>query len=155
LAFAVIHATFIINRVSTPLLQSKSPFHVLYNKPPDLNELKVFGSLCYAATLHAHRTKLDPRARKCIFLGYKPGMKGVVLLDLNDIKVFVSRDVTHHENILPYHTTTTTTPWSYHTIPPPTHTIHIDPTFDHEPAIENQLLVPQETLPTPPNLDSI
>jgi hypothetical protein len=154
-SFAVIHAAFIINRVSTPLLQSKSPYHMLYSKPPDLNVLKVFSSLCYAATLYAHRTKLDPRARKCVFLGYKPGMKGVVLLDLNDMKVFVSRDVIHHENILPYNTATTSTPWSYHTIPPPIHTINIEPTFDHDSTVENQLLVSQDTLPTPPNSDSI
>jgi hypothetical protein len=154
-SFAVIHATFIINRVSTPLLQSKSPYHMLYSKPPDLNVLKVFSSLCYAATLYAHRTKLDPRARKCVFLGYKPGMKGVVLLDLNDMKVFVSRDVIHHENILPYNTATTSTPWSYHTIPPPIHTLNIEPTFDHDSTVENQLLVSQDTLPTPPNSDSI
>jgi hypothetical protein len=53
-SYAVVHAAFIINRVNTPLLASKSPYHLLYNKPPDLSELKVFGSLCYASTLHIH-----------------------------------------------------------------------------------------------------
>jgi hypothetical protein len=125
-SYAVIHAAYLINRVSTPLLQSKSPYQLLYNKPPDLHELKVFGSLCYASTLHVHRTKLDPRARKCVFLGYKSGMKGVVLLDLNDKKVFVSRNVIHHDHILPYQSTNTIVPWHYHTFKPsyndqPTH----------------------------------
>jgi hypothetical protein len=71
-SYAVVHATFIINRVTTPLLQNKSPYHLLYNHPPNLEHLKVFGSLCYASTLHIHRTKLDPRARKCVFIGYRP-----------------------------------------------------------------------------------
>ncbi|PNX97245.1 hypothetical protein L195_g020471, partial [Trifolium pratense] len=43
---------------------------------PDLHELKVFGSLCYASTIQNHRTKLDTRARKDVYLGLKPGVKG-------------------------------------------------------------------------------
>lgn len=31
---------------------------MLYGKPPDINQIKVFGSLCYALTLSNHRTKL-------------------------------------------------------------------------------------------------
>jgi hypothetical protein len=116
-SYAVVHAAFIINRVNTLLLASKSPYHLLYNKPPDLSELKVFGSLCYASTLHVHRTKLDPRARKCIFLGYRPGMKGVVLFDMHDKKIFVSRDVIHHDHILPYQPNPNTIQWTYHTSP--------------------------------------
>jgi hypothetical protein len=124
-SYAVVHASFIINRVNTPLLASKSPYHLLYNKPPDLSELKVFGSLCYASTLHIHRTKLDPRARKCIFLGYRPGMKGVVLFDMNDRKIFVSRDVIHHDHILPYQPNSKNVPWTYHTSP--SNTISLNP----------------------------
>jgi hypothetical protein len=60
-SYAITHATYLINRVTTPLLNNKSPYHLLYNQPPDLKQLKVFGSLCYASTLHVHRTKLDPR----------------------------------------------------------------------------------------------
>jgi hypothetical protein len=131
-SYAVMHAAYIINRVTTPLLHSKSPYHLLYGKPPDLSELKVFGSLCYASTLHIHRTKLDPRARKCIFLGYKSGMKGVVLYDMNDKKIFVSRDVTHHDHILPYHNSTNSIPWTYHTTP--IHKSHIEPTIDDDPV---------------------
>jgi hypothetical protein len=74
----------------------------MHKMHPDLHQLKNFGSLAHASTLQAHRSKLAPRARKCIFLGYKSGMKGVVLLDIHSKQIFVSRNVTHHECILPY-----------------------------------------------------
>jgi len=57
-SYAVLHSVFLINRVSTPLLKNKSPYKVLYDSLPDINSFKVFGCLCYASTLQAHRTKL-------------------------------------------------------------------------------------------------
>jgi hypothetical protein len=135
-SYAVIHATYLINRVTTPLLNNKSPYHLLYNQPPNLEQLKVFGSLCYASTLHVHRTKLDPRARKCVFLGYKHGVKGVVLFDLIDKKVFLSRDVVHYDHILPYQNSTTIEPWTYHSI----HSQNSDistPIIDHTPTSDH------------------
>ncbi|CAJ2662780.1 unnamed protein product [Trifolium pratense] len=102
-SYAISYATFIINRVNTPLLDHKSPFQVLYGFVPDLSQIKVFGSLCYASTLQNHRTKLACRARKSVLIGYAVGFKGSVLLDLHSHEIFISRNVTFHENILPYH----------------------------------------------------
>jgi len=81
--FSVQQAVHIINRLPTPLLKSKSPYELLFNKPPTFLHLKVFGCLSYATTLQAHITKFNPRARKAIFLGYKDGTKGYILYDLN------------------------------------------------------------------------
>lgn len=44
-AHVVGHAVHIINKLPTVFLQHKSPYQILYNKLPDLNNLKVFGSL--------------------------------------------------------------------------------------------------------------
>jgi len=104
-----------MNRVPSPILQNESPYFLLHKMQPDLYHLKVFGSLAYASTLQAHRSKLASRARKCIFLGYKSGMKGVVLLDIHLKQIFVSRNVTHHESILPYQPNSSSLPWNYHT----------------------------------------
>jgi len=100
--YAVLHSVFLTNRVSTPLLKNKSPYQVLYDYLPDIHSFKVFGCLCYASTLQAHRTKLQSRAKKYIFLGYKSGFKGSVLFDLDSRKIFVSRNVVFRELILPY-----------------------------------------------------
>jgi hypothetical protein len=101
-SYAVLYATFLINRVPTPLLNHKSPYQLLHDSIPDKSVFKVFGSLCYASSLNSHRTKLDSRARKSVFLGDKSGYKGFVLYDLNTKEIFISRHVTFHEHILPY-----------------------------------------------------
>jgi hypothetical protein len=58
-SYAILHATFIINRVTTPLLHNQSPYQKLHHTIPDLHSFKVFGCLCYATTLQQNRTKLD------------------------------------------------------------------------------------------------
>lgn len=100
-SYAFQFATFTINKVPTPILNQQSPYQVLHNKLLEPNSFKVFGCLCYASTLQVHKTKLDPKARKSIFLGYKLGMKGYVLLDFHTNEVFVSRNVIFHEHTLP------------------------------------------------------
>lgn len=60
-----------------------------------------------------HRTKLEPRDRKCVFLGYKNGMNGVVIYDINNHEVFVSKHFTHHTHIFSYLSNNTST-WDYH-----------------------------------------
>lgn len=102
-SYAVSYATYIINRIPTPFLNDQSPYQKLHNTLPDLNHIKIFGSLCYASTLQNHRTKLSCRARKSIFLGYQLGFKGFVLLDIHTNEIFISRNVKFYENILPYH----------------------------------------------------
>lgn len=69
---------------------------------PDLTVIGVFGCLCFDPTLHSHRSKLDPRARKCLLLGYKAVVKGYVLMDISNREVFISQDVTFHETVLAY-----------------------------------------------------
>ena len=99
--YAAVHVVFIMNRVPSPILQNQSPYFLPHKMQPDLHQLKAFGSLAYASTLQAQRSKLDSKARKCVFLGYKSGMKGVVLLDIHSKQIFASRNVTRHESILP------------------------------------------------------
>ncbi|XP_045831491.1 uncharacterized protein LOC123922861 [Trifolium pratense] len=110
----LIQATYIINRIPTPLLHNLSPYFLHFQQQPDLHELKVFGSLCYASTIQNHRTKLDTRARKVVYLGLKPCVKGSNLLNLNTKNIFVSINVTFHEHILPYKGTNSSFTWEYH-----------------------------------------
>ncbi|KAL0411947.1 UNVERIFIED_CONTAM: Retrovirus-related Pol polyprotein from transposon RE2 [Sesamum latifolium] len=73
---AVLIATFIINHLPTFVLQWRSPYEELYNKPVDYSVLKVFGCLAFATNLQPHKMKFTNRAHRCVFVGYVPGQKG-------------------------------------------------------------------------------
>ncbi|CAL1397253.1 unnamed protein product [Linum trigynum] len=96
------HAVYLINSVPTTVLNNLTPYEKLHNKPPDLTELRVFGCLCFASTITSHRTKFDPRARKGVFIGFTPGIKGYRIYYLTTHDIFTSRDVIFHEQHFPF-----------------------------------------------------
>jgi hypothetical protein len=59
--------------------------------------LRVFGCTAYA---HVDNGKLEPRAVKCVFLGYKSGVKGYKLWNLETRKVLISRNVIFNESAM-------------------------------------------------------
>jgi hypothetical protein len=144
---AVSHAIHIINRLPTPFLQNKSPYQVLHNALPDFSTLKVFGSLCFASTLKAHRLKLDSRSRKCIYLGSKAGVKGHILFDLHNKELFLSRDVIFFEHLFPYNniSSDTTAHRSSPTIPDPA---YLDDLFQYSSSQNSHTT----SNPNPPHL---
>ncbi|KAL1194230.1 Retrovirus-related Pol polyprotein from transposon RE1 [Cardamine amara subsp. amara] len=99
---SVLTAAYLINRTPSRVLNGKTPFELIYGKPPAYDELKVFGCLAFAHKQRRDGDKFDARSRKCIFVGYPFGKKGWNLYDLDTKEMFVSRDVVFVENTFPF-----------------------------------------------------
>jgi len=63
---------------------------------PNVQHLKVFGSITYAHVPKAARSKLDDKLEKTIFIGYKHG--GYKLYNPMTKNVIISHDVTFSED---------------------------------------------------------
>nr|CAD41912.2 OSJNBa0033G05.13 [Oryza sativa Japonica Group] len=95
-AEAVSTACYLINR-SPSYANKKTPIEVWSGSPANYSDLKVFGCTAYA---HVDNGKLEPRAIKCIFLGYPSSVKGYKLWCPETKKVVISRNVVFHESIM-------------------------------------------------------
>lgn len=75
-------AGYLINRTLSMLLKGKTPFELLYQRPPPMNHLRVFGCLCYVHNQKHGGDKFASRSNKSIFIGYLYGKKGWKVYDL-------------------------------------------------------------------------
>lgn len=98
----VLTVAYIINYTPTPNLQGKTPYELLFYKPPTSTHLRVFGCLCYAHEVSKPRDKFHSRSARCIFIGYPYSKKGYRVYDLITKKIFISRDVVFYEDQFPF-----------------------------------------------------
>ncbi|KAG6413676.1 hypothetical protein SASPL_126390 [Salvia splendens] len=95
-AEAISYAQHIVNRLPCSAIDGKTPLEVWSGKPAtDYDSLRIFGSIAY---YHVTESKLDPRAKKALFMGFSAGVKGYRLWCLESKKTIVSRDVTFDES---------------------------------------------------------
>ena len=88
---------YLVNRSPTSTLIDKIPQEVWTGKKPSIKHLKVLGCDAYVHVPKEKRSKLDNKAEKCIFIGYKDGMKGYKLWNPITKKTIYSRDVVFRE----------------------------------------------------------
>lgn len=95
---AMIIAAYLVKKCLSSAIEFKTPEEKWSSRPLDLNHLRVFGCSTY---VHQSQDKLEPRAIKCVLLGYSEGTKGYQLWVRkgNGFKIINSRDVILYETI--------------------------------------------------------
>lgn len=97
-AEAAATAFHLINKSPSSAIGNKIPDEVWYKRRGlDYSYLKRFGCVVY---VHTDDGKLNPRAKKCIFIGYPIGVKGYMIWILEEKRCIISRNVVFREEIL-------------------------------------------------------
>lgn len=101
-ADAIMTANYIKNRVPTSAagnqFKNKTPAEIWTGEKPDLSNLRIFGSICYNHIAREIRTKFQPKASKCIMIGYASSTTYRLWdLEKKKEKMVIGRHVTFHE----------------------------------------------------------
>lgn len=88
-----------MNKSSSTTIKCKAPEEVWSNTLADYSRLRIFSCPAY---VHVNEGKLERKAKKCIFLSYRSGVKGYRLwcLDPKSSKLIISRDVTFDDFVM-------------------------------------------------------
>lgn len=73
---AVMTAAYLINRMPSRVLNYRTPIECLTGNTTYVVPPKVFGCVCFVRDHRPSVGKLDPRAVKCVFVGYSGKQKG-------------------------------------------------------------------------------
>ncbi|RVX05233.1 Retrovirus-related Pol polyprotein from transposon TNT 1-94 [Vitis vinifera] len=104
---SILTATYLINRMPSRVLSFVTLLQKFQEFFPHSRldahfPLHVFGSTVFVHTHRPKQNKFDPRALKCVFLGYYSTKKGYKCYDPISQKLYVSLDVTFFEHT-PYY----------------------------------------------------
>ena len=81
------------------VIDKKTLEEVWSSTPPNYSDLRIFGCPTYA---HVDNGKLDPKSKKCVFLGYMSGVKGYKLWCPELSQIIISRNVIFDETPMLY-----------------------------------------------------
>ncbi|MCO5551091.1 hypothetical protein L7F22_004588 [Adiantum nelumboides] len=65
-----------MNRTLTTAIHEMTPEEKFTWKKPNVSHFKVFGCIAYVHVPDELKTKLDPKTKKCVFIGYFVEQKG-------------------------------------------------------------------------------
>ena len=99
---ALTFVTYLINRVPSSTIALKTPSETLIegvvsSATPNL-PLYVFGCVAFIYLLKHQRNKLQPRALRCVFIGYVTHQKSYRCYHPPTQKIFITLDVVFHED---------------------------------------------------------
>jgi hypothetical protein len=117
------------NRSPSIAIDKKTPIKVWSGSQADYSQLRVFSCTAYT---HVDNGKLQPRAVKCIFLGYQSGVKGYKLWNPQTQKVVISRNIIFNESAMLPDNPSTSAPVQQTSSVQVEHFIDVDSTPDND-----------------------
>ncbi|KAK1668552.1 hypothetical protein QYE76_056711 [Lolium multiflorum] len=87
-------AAFTLNRAPSKSVET-TPYELWFNKKPKMSFLKVWGCEAYVKKLQPD--KLEPKAEKCVFIGYPKETIGYTFYHRSEGKIFVAKNGTFLE----------------------------------------------------------
>ena len=94
---AINTTVYIMNMTPTASVHNVMPKEKYTDTKPHLSHMKVFGCIAYVHVPDEMRTNLDPKAKKCVFIGYSLEQKGYRCYNPCTCDVRVTRDVVFDE----------------------------------------------------------
>jgi len=98
-AEVVATVVYIMNRTPTATVHGMTPEEKFTGNKLDVSHLRVFGCITYVHVPNEKRSKLDPKANKCIFIGYSLEQKIYKCFNPSTRKLQVNRDVVFDEMV--------------------------------------------------------
>lgn len=95
---AILTAAYLINRMPLRALDFQTPLECLQGTTTFVVPPKIFGCVCFVRDHRSTVSKLDPRALKCVFVGYSASQKGYKYFFPPERRMIVSMDVTFRES---------------------------------------------------------
>jgi len=95
---AVSTACYLVNRSPSVAINCEIPEEVWTSQSCDYSHLRIFGCDAYSLIPKNQRSKLDPKSKCYVFVGYDYAMEGYQLWDPTSRKIVISRDVTFDES---------------------------------------------------------
>ena len=95
---AIFHAVYIQNQSPTKALKGKTPHEAWTGKKPDVSHFREFGSDVWILDESKNRSKLTPKSKKMIFVGFMEGSTAVRYWDKEQRSIKVLRNFAFSEN---------------------------------------------------------
>lgn len=94
---ALLWAAFLYNVTPHAVTNNTAPLVLLRNYRFDLKKLRVWGCDAYVLKLSSQQSKLEPRTRAGVFVGYDEASASYRIMDPNTLFIMKSRDVKFDE----------------------------------------------------------
>ena len=159
---AVETAVHVYNRTPLKRAKWKTPIELWMKKKPDVSYFRIFGCKAFVYVHKDKRSKLEPKAKIMIFVGYEPGSKGYRFWDPSSRTIILSRDVQFDESSFPNRNQPAPGPPPVYPspelelVPPPGSTVYTPPVMNPPPVPdvpdppENVATAPAAPPPSPP-----